>query len=294
MKEPLGAADVGIAALEEAQKFAGGAGDADAHAFADGADAMVDFAEPECFVFAEIHAVMAAIDLQRLREAARPAREIEEFGAFAMALHDFDAFERLESANQDGRSGFGRLADDVEHEMRAIVEENIDVAGSEIHGFDARRGPAEMMPGGIARRIRFGLNDAAADATGGKFVHHDFADEETRKLDGVRGKLGAANAADGDFLRFLEGGGGHWGGHSRIISAGQNFLKIIRGKQIVIFAVAVQEAGDVRTHGNHAQMVGAGKIERRARELCGYSVAFDRRGHFRMVEHDAVRKEAIG
>src|SRR5438067_13891395 len=39
---------------------------------------------------------MAAIDLQRLREAARPAREIEEFGAFAMALHDFDALEPLE------------------------------------------------------------------------------------------------------------------------------------------------------------------------------------------------------
>src|SRR5690349_18367732 len=88
--QAFGAADEGIAAFKEAQKLVGGAGDADAHAFADGARGTVDFAKPEFFVFAEVHAVVAAIDLQRLREAARPAREIEEFSGIAVALHDFD------------------------------------------------------------------------------------------------------------------------------------------------------------------------------------------------------------
>ena len=203
--KPFGAADEGVAALEKTEQLVGGACDANAHAFADGADAMVDFAEPEIFIFAEIDAIVAAIDLQSLREATRPAGETEKLGGFAMALHDCDAFERLERANEDGGGDFGRLADDIEHEMRAVVEENINVAGSEIHGFDARRGPAEMMTGGIARRIRFGFDDAAADASGRQVVHYDFADEETRKFDGVHGKLGAADAANGEFRAgFLE------------------------------------------------------------------------------------------
>src|SRR5579859_5460316 len=106
MKEAFGATDEGVAAFEKAEQFAGGAGDADAHAFADGSRRMIDFAEPEFFVFAEIHAVVASIDLQGLREAAGTAREIEERGGFAMALHDLNSFERLESANQNGGGGF--------------------------------------------------------------------------------------------------------------------------------------------------------------------------------------------
>ena len=122
---------------------------------------------------------MAAIDLQSLREAAWTAREIEESGGFAVALHDFGSFERLERANQDGSGGFWRLADDIEHKVRTVVEENVDVAGSKIHGFDARRGPAKVMTGGIARRISFGLDDAAADATRRQIVDDNFADEKT-------------------------------------------------------------------------------------------------------------------
>jgi len=63
-----------------------------------------------------------------------------------------------------------------------------------------------MMPGGIAGRIRFGLDNPAAEAAGGKFVHNDFADEEAREFDSVLGKLGAANPPNGNFPRFLEGG----------------------------------------------------------------------------------------
>ena len=95
----FGAADERIAAFKKAEQFVGRASDADAYALADGTCGMADFAEPECFVFAEIHAVMAAIDLQGLREAAGTASEIEELGGLTMALHDFHSFERLEGAN---------------------------------------------------------------------------------------------------------------------------------------------------------------------------------------------------
>ena len=203
--EAPGAADESIAAFEKTKQLVGGAGDADAHALADGTPAVVDFAKPEFFVLAEIHAIVAAVDLQRLREAPRSAREIQKLGGFAMVLHDFDAFEGLERANQNGSGSFGRLAHDVEHEVRAIVEENVDVAGSEIHGTNARCGPAKMMTGRVARRISFGLDDAAADTSAGQIVHDNFADEETRKFDSVRGKFGSANPADRDFhLRFFQ------------------------------------------------------------------------------------------
>src|SRR5262249_11544059 len=87
----LGAADKGIAALEKTKQLIGGASDADANAFGDGTHGIVDFAEPEFFIRAEIDAVVAAIDLQRLCQAPRTARKMQELGGFAMALHDFDS-----------------------------------------------------------------------------------------------------------------------------------------------------------------------------------------------------------
>lgn len=206
MIEPLGAADEGIPALKKTKQLIGGARDADAHAFAEATGGMADFTEPEFFICAEINAIVATIDLQCLCQAPRAAREIQELGGFAMALHDFDSFERLERANQDGGGDLGRFAHDVEHEVGAIVKENVDVAGSKIHGFDARRGAAEVMPGGIARRISLGFDDPAADAARGKFVHDDFADEEAREFDSVLGKLRASDPPNGGFRKFLESG----------------------------------------------------------------------------------------
>src|ERR1041385_3443462 len=132
MKKPLGAADERIIAFKEAKQLMGCARDANAHAFADGAHGMVCFAKPQRSWAAEIDAVVTAIDLQRLREASRAAREVQKLRGFAVALHDFDAFERLERANQNGSGGFWRLAHHVEHKMRAIIEKYIDVAGSQI------------------------------------------------------------------------------------------------------------------------------------------------------------------
>src|SRR5438132_1338144 len=108
LKQPPGAAHEGIAALKKAKQFVGRARDADAHALADAAHGVVDRAKPEFFVRAEIDSVVAAIDLQGFCETPRPAREVQELRGFAMPLHDFDSFKRLERANQNSCGGFGR------------------------------------------------------------------------------------------------------------------------------------------------------------------------------------------
>ncbi len=205
MKKQFGAADERTPSFKKTKQFAGRAGDADAHAFADGAPGIVDFAKPEFFILAEIDAIMAAIDLQRLREAAWAAREIQKPSGFAVALHDLDSFKRLQRANQNGGGGFRGLAHYIEHEVSAIIEKNVDVAGSQIHGANTRRRSTKMMSGGIARRISFGLHDAPADASGGQIVNHYFADQESCELDGVFRELGTLNPANGNFRPRLFG-----------------------------------------------------------------------------------------
>src|SRR5215472_9483611 len=164
---------------------------------------MIDFTKPKFFICAEIGAVVAAVDLQRLREASRAAREIAEFRGFAMALHDFDTIERLERANENGGGGFGRFTHDVEHEVVAVIEENVDMAGREVHRADARSGPAKMVPSRIARRIRLGLNDAATDTADREIVHDHFANQEARELNGVFREFGAPNPANRDLWVLL-------------------------------------------------------------------------------------------
>src|SRR6266404_3732655 len=124
-----------------------------------------------------------------------------------MALHEFDAIESLESANEDRRSGAGGLADDVEHEMRAVVEKNVCVTGSEIHGANARRGPAEVMARGIAGRVCLRFDDAAAEAATGEIVDDHFADEKAGEGDSIDRKFRAAKSTDGAcWIAFLHGG----------------------------------------------------------------------------------------
>ena len=58
---------------------------------------------------AEIDAVDAAVDVQRLREATGAAGEIVETIRAATALHFGDAFERLQCTNQDAAADPGQL-----------------------------------------------------------------------------------------------------------------------------------------------------------------------------------------
>ena len=161
---------------------------------------------------------MAAVDLQGLREPSRAAREIEKARGLAMPLHELDALEGFERTDQDGRGHTLGFADNVQHEVRAVVEENVDVAGRQMHGTDTRSRAAKMMPCGIARRISLGFHNAAAYAASGQVVDHHFANQETRELDGTGRKFRAEQPANGNCRRgFLDGDKrrGHGGNSAR-------------------------------------------------------------------------------
>ena len=150
---------------------------------------------------------MTAINPKSGGKTSGAAREVEQASGAAMVLHKLDAIERFEGANENGGGGSGRLTHDIEHEVGAVIEKNIDVALSEIHGADARSRAAEVVAGGITGRIGFGFDDAATEASGGEIVDDDFADEESREGDGARRKFGALHGAYCEFCRWGFDGG---------------------------------------------------------------------------------------
>ena len=85
--------------------------------------------------------------------------------------------------------------------MSAIVEENVGVARGEIHRTNTRSRAAEMMSGRIAGRIGFRFHDASAEAAGGEIVYDDPPNKESSEADSIRGKFGAAQAADSEIHR---------------------------------------------------------------------------------------------
>src|SRR6266702_3264765 len=95
-----------------------------------------------------------------------------------------------------------RIAADVQHEMRTVVEEDVDVPWSEIHGAYPRRRATEVMAGGIPRWIRFGFDDASAEAASRKVMDYNFADEEARESDGVMRKFGSMQTTHRELLRW--------------------------------------------------------------------------------------------
>ncbi len=81
-----------------------------------------------------------------------------------MALHDLNAFHWFDGSDEDRGSDSRRLAYDIEHEVRAIVEKNVRVAWSQIHRANAWSRAPEMMTCGITGWIRFGFDNTAAQA----------------------------------------------------------------------------------------------------------------------------------
>ena len=206
-KQSFGAADKGISALVETERALGGAGDAYANGFGDGAGGSSDGSEPERARGAQVQSIMTTINSKSGGKASGAAREVEQASGTAIVPHKLDALEWFESANEDGGGGSGRLTHDIEHEVGAVIEKNIDVALSEIHGADARSRAAEMVAGGITGRIGLGFDDAAAEASGGEIMDDDFADEEAREGDGARGKFGALQGTYCEFCRWGFDGG---------------------------------------------------------------------------------------
>ena len=209
-----------------------------------------------------------------------------------MALHKLDSIERFERADEDRGGDSGGFADDVEHEMRAIIEKNVGVAAGEIHGANARRGAAEMVAGGIAGRISFGFDDSAGEASFGEIVDDYFADEEACEGDGAVRKFGTAKAADGEFCAGFAHGGERLSTGCGARS-GREFLEVVGGNEIVSLGVFANVCGDVGAQWHDAKMIGAGEIERGAGKLCGEALAFEGRGNLGMREDDAVRETSI-
>jgi len=189
-------ADEGAAALVKAEKAVGGAGDANAGAFAEqqGAAGLRrrrartnNGAQPERAGSTEVGTVERAVDVESRGEASRTAGEIEQAGGLAVMLHLLNAVQGFERADQNAAADSRDFGANVEHEVVAIAEIDVGVAAAQKHGAIARRWAAEVVRGGIALRIGFGFYDAAAEAAAKQFANDDFADEEPRQRDGVRG-----------------------------------------------------------------------------------------------------------
>jgi hypothetical protein len=167
--------------------------DAHAHAaievevFGVGMARRSDFAEPQWAGGAEVDAIDPAVDVQSLGQTARAASEVVEFVGAAAALHFGDAFERFECANQDAATYSGRFGAYIEHEVVAIGEVDVGVAGAQEHGRCARSRTAVVVGGRITWWVGFGLYNAAGHSEAGEVANDDLTDEVSRELDRADG-----------------------------------------------------------------------------------------------------------
>lgn len=143
---------------------------------------------------------MAAVDLKSGGQASGAACEIEKPHSLAVALHERNAVKWFDGADEDRGGGPGRFANDIEHEVGAIVEENVHVARGEIHGANPRSRAAEVMSCWVPGWIGFRFHNAAAKASLRKVVDDDFSNEEASELYGISGKFGTAEVANSEFL----------------------------------------------------------------------------------------------
>ena len=202
---------------------------------------------------------MAAVDSKGGCEATRAASQIQKASGVAMLLHELDSIERFYSTNENGGGYSGGFADDVEHEVRAVIEENVGVALREIHGANARRGSAEMVTGGVTGRISFGFDDAATDAPGGKIVDNHFPDEEAGESYGGLWELRAAEAADGKLcVEFFHGDRCLWIGRIRrlVVEEPGEFGMIYDHRRITLNGVEVFFLEGVAGFGGHEHFPG--------------------------------------
>jgi len=196
LEKALRTADEGVAPFVKAQESIGGVSDTYADCFSNRPDGMVAFAEPKRAPGAEVKTVVTAVDLKRGGKAAGTAGEIKRPSGLAVLAHYLQPIQWFERPDEYGRGDSSRLAHDIEHEVRAVVEKNVGMARRKIHRTNARSRATEMMSGGIAGRIGFRFDDAAAEAASGEVADDNFSDEEARQLDGISRKFSAKEAPD--------------------------------------------------------------------------------------------------
>ena len=96
--------------------------DADAHGCTYATGGTNGCSQPQRTIGAEINSVQPLIDVQCSGQPSRALCQIREFVGVAMALHQVDAFERLDGAQEDAGTDARFFGRDVEHVGRAINE----------------------------------------------------------------------------------------------------------------------------------------------------------------------------
>jgi hypothetical protein len=204
-------ADIRIAALVKTKKAVSFKPDSDAHANANFSPGLPLSAQPKRAFCAQIAPIQAARNPQRRGEPSGAAREFGQkpcrffarsrAHAFdgAMPLHPVNALERLESAKKNSFADAFALSGNVEHVVVAINKINVRMPAFAKKRAVASRESAKCVGRSIANNIRFGFDDPSAEPDMRQVVHERFADEKTRKLDSINGKLAAAEPANASF-----------------------------------------------------------------------------------------------
>jgi len=87
-----------------------------------------DHAEPEWPTRKEIETIEAMVDPERSGEPPRATRKIAKLHALPMPLHQRDAFQRFQRANQNASANSRGLARNIQHEVHAIIEIDVHMA----------------------------------------------------------------------------------------------------------------------------------------------------------------------
>jgi hypothetical protein len=130
-------------------------------------------------------------------QSSRSTREIPQSVRSAILLHPHNALDGLDCPQQDSPSCSSCLAGHIQHEMHSIAEVHIRMAMLEIKRtipwrwatIDVRR----RIPGKVCLR----LNNPPGNSPLQEFADHRFADQESRQLDRINGKVCTPKTPDG-------------------------------------------------------------------------------------------------
>jgi len=131
----------------------------------------------------------------------RPAGQAQHVVTIAMFFHQLNAFQWFDRANQNPARGTRRLGAYIQHKMRAIIKKYVRMPGFQIHRADPWSRPAKMMPGRIARRVRFRFHDAPTHSPRRQFVYHHFSNQKPRQLNRIAGQFRPPQPPDHALLR---------------------------------------------------------------------------------------------
>jgi hypothetical protein len=195
--QPERAADEGIFSLVEPKSAVGGPRDSDPRADADCAGRTRRSPEPDrACTGAEVNAIEALVYFQRLGKTPRAAGEIEQARYASVMLHPRNPVERLERSDQDSRADAGNFTRYVEEPARSVRESHVRGAASEKKRIICGRVAGKGVPGGVAHRIPFRLDDSPAQPALRQIVDQRFTDQKARELDRIHGQLGAAKTPE--------------------------------------------------------------------------------------------------